>query len=80
MIAVALIPIGVALGAPPAETAWLVSGLYLATAVGQPVVGWLVDTYGPRRLYLVGDALVGAAGVLGTLADRTLGRLGTTKG
>ncbi|HEV7709958.1 MAG TPA: MFS transporter, partial [Asanoa sp.] len=63
MIAVALIPIGIALGAPPSETAWLVSGLYLATAVGQPVVGRLVDTYGPRRLYLIGGVLVGAAGL-----------------
>lgn len=68
MIAVALIPIGVALGAPPSETAWLVSALYLATAVGQPVVGRLVDTYGPRPLYLIGTALVGVAGLLGALA------------
>jgi MFS family permease len=68
MIAVALIPIGIALGAPPSETAWLVSGLYLATAIGQPVVGRLVDLYGPRRLYLIGTALVGVAGVLGALA------------
>ncbi|MGD1217631.1 MFS transporter [Streptomyces krungchingensis] len=68
MIAVALVPIGAALGAPPAQTAWLVSGLYLATAVGQPVIGRLVDMYGPRRLYLIGTALVGAAGLLGALA------------
>lgn len=68
MIAVALVPIGAALGAPPAQTAWLVTGLYLATAVGQPVIGRLVDTYGPRRLYLVGTALVGIAGLLGALA------------
>jgi MFS family permease len=68
MIAVALIPIGTYFGAPPAQTAWLVSGLYLATAVGQPVVGRLVDTFGPRRLYLIGTALVGVAGVLGALA------------
>ena len=61
-------PIGVAFGAPPSQTAWLVSALYLATAIGQPVVGRLVDIYGPRRLYLVGAALVGVAGVLGTLA------------
>ncbi|MFF3463722.1 MFS transporter [Streptomyces sp. NPDC002619] len=53
MIAVALVPIGIAFGAPPAETVWLVSALYLATAVGQPVIGRLVDMYGPRRLYLV---------------------------
>ncbi|MEU5565131.1 MFS transporter [Micromonospora musae] len=68
MIAVALIPIGAAFGAPPSRTAWLVSALYLATAVGQPVVGRLVDRYGPRRLYLVGTALTGVAGVLGTVA------------
>jgi MFS family permease len=68
MIAVALVPIGVAFGALPSATAWLVSALYLATATGQPVVGRLVDTYGPRRLFLAGAALVGVAGVLGTLA------------
>ncbi|MCW2505469.1 MAG: major facilitator superfamily permease [Actinomycetia bacterium] len=68
MIAVALVPIGIAFGARPSETAWLVSGLYLATAIGQPVVGRLVDMYGPRRLYLAGTALVGIAGLLGALA------------
>ncbi|QHA10102.1 MFS transporter [Streptomyces broussonetiae] len=74
MIAVALVPIGVAFGAPPAETVWLVSALYLATAVGQPVIGRLVDMYGPRRLYLCGTALVGIAGLLGALAP-SLGAL-----
>jgi len=68
MMAVALVPIGVAFGAPPSETAWLVSGLYLATAVGQPVVGRLIDIYGPRRLYLAGAVLGGIAGVLGMIA------------
>ena len=70
MIAVALVPIGIAFGAPPAETAWLVGGLYLATAIGQPVVGRLVDTYGPRPLFLIGTTLVGLAGVLGALAPQ----------
>lgn len=68
MIAVALVPIGIAFGAPPSQTVWLVSALYLATAVGQPVIGRLVDMYGPRRLYLIGTALVGIAGVMGALA------------
>jgi MFS family permease len=68
MIAVSLVPIGVAFGAPPAQTVWLVSGLYLATATGQPVVGRLIDMYGPRRLYLIGTALAGVAGVIGALA------------
>ncbi|WP_243869028.1 MFS transporter [Streptomyces liangshanensis] len=68
IIAVTLIPIGDALGAPPAQTAWLVSALYLATALGQPVVGRLIDIFGPRRLFLVSTSLVGVAGVIGTLA------------
>ncbi|MFD5572921.1 MFS transporter [Streptomyces cadmiisoli] len=68
MLAVALIPIGHAFGVPPSQTAWLVSGLYLATAVGQPVVGRLVDAFGPRRLYLAGTTTVGVAGLLGALA------------
>src|SRR3954463_4447633 len=68
IIAVTLVPIGAALGAPPARTAWLVSALYLATALGQPVVGRLIDIFGPRRLFLFSTSLVGVAGVLGTLA------------
>ncbi|MDN3356135.1 MFS transporter [Actinomadura sp. DC4] len=68
IIAVTLVPIGDALGAPPSRTAWLVSALYLATALGQPVVGRLIDVFGPRRLFLVSTSLVGVAGVIGTLA------------
>jgi MFS family permease len=69
IIAVSLVPIGRAFDAPPSETAWLVSALYLATAIGQPLVGRLVDVLGPRLLYVVGAALVGLAGVLGLLAQ-----------
>jgi MFS family permease len=68
IISVALIPIGRALGAPPSETAWLVSALYLATSLGQPVMGRLIDLFGPRRLFLAGTTIVGVAGVLGTFA------------
>ena len=74
MIAVSLVPIGVAFGAPASRTAWLVSGLYLATAIGQPVVGRMVDRFGPRAPYLVGTALAGVAGLLGAFAP-TLGVL-----
>jgi MFS family permease len=68
IIAVSLVPIGHALGATPAETAWLVSALYLTTAIGQPVFGRLVDLVGPRPLYLAGTSMVGLAGILGLLA------------
>ncbi|GHE25156.1 MFS transporter [Kitasatospora indigofera] len=78
MLAVALVPIGAAFGTPLSQTVWLVSALYLATAVGQPVVGRLVDMHGPRRLYLAGTALVGSAGLLGALAP-SLGVLITAR-
>ncbi|MGW4517144.1 MFS transporter [Streptomyces sp. NPDC004393] len=67
IISVALVPIGKALGAPASQTAWLVSALYLATSLGQPVVGRLIDIFGPRRLFLLSTGLVGVAGVVGTL-------------
>ncbi|USX55995.1 MFS transporter [Lentzea sp. HUAS12] len=68
ILSVALVPIGVSFGEPPSATAWLITSLYVATAIGQPVAGRLIDTYGPRRLFLPATALVGIAGVLGTFA------------
>ncbi|MCW2786387.1 MAG: transporter [Marmoricola sp.] len=68
IIAVSLVPIGRAFGTPTSQTIWLVSGLYIATAIGQPVVGRLVDTYGPRRLFLIATVLTGIAGVIGATA------------
>ncbi len=67
IIAVALTPIGLALGAPTSETVWLVSSLYLATAIGQPLVGRLVDIFGVKPLFLTGGALVALAGLIGLL-------------
>ncbi len=68
ILSVALVPIGIALGEPPSAIAWLVTSLYVTTAIGQPVAGRLIDTYGPRKLFLPATALVGIAGVLGTVA------------
>jgi MFS family permease len=68
IIAVALVAIGHAFGVGTASTAWLVSALYLATAIGQPTMGRLADLLGPRRIYLAGTALVALGGVLGYLA------------
>ncbi|MBB5122619.1 MFS transporter [Streptomyces eurocidicus] len=67
-IATGLVTIGHAFGTGAAGTAWLVSALYVASAVGQPVTGRLADTLGPRRVLLAGLTLVCAAGLLGTLA------------
>lgn len=68
IIAVALVPIATSLGAPASQTAWLISALYLATAIGQPLVGRLVDTFGPRRLLVAGAILTGIAGLVGMFA------------
>lgn len=68
IIAVALVPIGAAFGAPVSETVWLVSALYLATAIGQPLMGRLIDAWGPKPLFLVGASLTAIAGIVGMLA------------
>lgn len=65
LIAVALVPIGQSFGAGPGQTAWLISALYLATAVGQPVVGLFVDRFGARKVLLSGATVVLVAGVAG---------------
>ncbi|GGE32870.1 MFS transporter [Pullulanibacillus camelliae] len=68
IISVALLPIGQAFGAPPSQTAWLVSALYLATALGQPVVGKLIDLFGPKLLFMIATSLVGISGVVAIFA------------
>ncbi|WP_443042962.1 MFS transporter [Streptomyces sp. NBC_00370] len=68
MISTALVSIGDSFGIGAADTAWLISVLYLASAVGQPVLGKLADALGPRRIFLAGLVLVFASGLVGTLA------------
>ena len=68
MISTALVAIGRAFGIGAAGTAWLISVLYLASAVAQPVLGRLADVLGPRRVFLAGLVVVAASGVIGALA------------
>jgi MFS family permease len=74
MIAVALPALREGFGLSFSAAAWLISAYYLASAVGQPVMGRLSDLYGPRRVFLAGLVVVAAAGALGPLAP-TLGWL-----
>jgi MFS family permease len=64
MISVALVPIAAATGASAAQVILLVAGLYLASAIAQPVLGRLVDLYGPRRIYVTGMAVAALAGLV----------------
>jgi MFS family permease len=72
IIAVALVSIGKAFGIGADSTAWLLSALYLATAIGQPTMGRLADLVGPRKVYLTGTVLVGLGGLIGFLANSLL--------
>ncbi|WP_028922922.1 MFS transporter [Pseudonocardia acaciae] len=60
MIAVALVSIRTEFDAGAAAS-WLVSGLYITTAVAAPAMGRLADLVGARRVYLAGMTLVGLA-------------------
>lgn len=47
-----------------ADATWLISVFYLASAVGQPVMGKLSDMFGPKKLFLGGLIIVAAASML----------------
>ncbi|MFJ1644212.1 MFS transporter, partial [Streptomyces sp. NPDC088258] len=68
MISTALVAIGHHFGVGAADTAWLISVLYLASAVAQPVLGKLADTLGARRIFLAGLVVVLASGLIGMAA------------
>ncbi|MEV0700933.1 MFS transporter [Saccharopolyspora sp. NPDC050389] len=67
MIAVALVAIRSYFDAGTSVT-WLVSALYLATAVAAPAMGRIADVLGPRRTSLAGLVLVGITSVAAPFA------------
>lgn len=66
MIAVALVTIATELSID-SGISWLISGLYLATAVAAPAAGRLADLFGARRVFFAGLVLVALGGALGPL-------------
>lgn len=86
MIAVALVELQRDFGVGVAMSTWLISAFYLSAAVGQPLMGRLVDLYGPRRLYMGGLVLTlgictlapFAPGFWWLVAARTIQGLGTS--
>ena len=51
-----------------AAASWLISGLYLATAVGSPTAGRLADRVGPRRVFLISMAITVVTSLVAPLA------------
>jgi EmrB/QacA subfamily drug resistance transporter len=47
---------------------WVITGYMLGYSIAMPVAGWLADTYGRRRMYLIGLALFTVASVLTAFA------------
>lgn len=58
MIAVALVTLHHDFRVDLGTSTWLISGFYLAGAVGQPLMGRLADLLGARRVFLAGLAVV----------------------
>jgi MFS family permease len=88
MLAVALVPIAHAFGVGVLAASWLVSALYITTAVAQPTWGRICDAGHPKRVFLIGSALVALAGAVAPFAPnlgclivvRVLLGLGTAAG
>ncbi|WPD18406.1 MFS transporter [Thermaerobacter composti] len=74
MIAVALPAIARDFQVPIGRLTWVIAAFYLASAVGQPVMGKVADLVGRRRVFFAGLALVALASALAPLAP-TLGAL-----
>jgi predicted MFS family arabinose efflux permease len=65
VLATALVPIGHALHVSVGRTTVLVSVLYVASSIAQPTAGRLAEHFGPRRVLLVGAAIVFVGGIVG---------------
>lgn len=67
MIAVAMVDIRDDFGAGTSAS-WLISGMYLACAVGAPAAGRLADMFGPRRVFIASITLVAIASAVAPFA------------
>jgi MFS family permease len=69
VIATALVSIAAAMHVPVGRTSILISSLYLTSAIAQPTFGRLAEEFGPRRVFLVGIAIVLAGALVGGFAQ-----------
>ena len=68
MIAVALVVLRADFGLDVATVTWVITAFYLTSAAGQPLMGRLADRFGPRRLFMLGMALVAVTCALAPFA------------
>lgn len=68
MISVAVLSLGLAFRVSTITATWLISGFYLAGAIGMPLMGRLADLCGPRRIFSLGLLLVGLTSALAPVA------------
>lgn len=69
VIATALVSIGEYFSVGAAQTALLVSVLYVVSAVCQPLMGRIAQRYGARNVFVAGLVLAGIGGLIGWLAS-----------
>ena len=68
MIAVALVAMHNDFKVDLGTSTWLISGFYIAGAVGQPLMGRLADLFGPRRVFLTGLSVATLVAILAPLS------------
>lgn len=73
LIATALVPIAAAMQVTVADTAVLISALYLASAIAQPTGGKLAEVFGPRRVLLAGMTTAMVGGLVGGFSTTLTG-------
>jgi MFS family permease len=86
MVSVALLSIQNQFKVDIVAITWVISGFYLAGAIGQPLMGRLADLFGPRRIFTIGLIIVFISSLFGPFAPgfgwlvlaRALQALGTS--
>lgn len=72
MIAVALISLQHDFGLSVAGVTWVITVFYIASIIGQPLMGRIIDALGARRVFLAGMVVVMVAGAIAPLGGYTL--------
>ncbi|WP_417563147.1 MFS transporter [Microbacterium sp.] len=67
MVAVALLALQRDFGISIGEVTWVITVFYIASTIGQPLMGRVIDAFGPRRVFCGGMVVVVVAGAIAPL-------------